>query len=41
MRLVSLCTYTVESLEFLDTPVHKQVDVVLITSVRQITVLPM
>ena len=48
----SLCTYTAENLELLDTPVHIHVHVmamheyeaiitVLIVSIRQITVLPM
>ena len=53
MRLDSLCTYTAENLEFLDTPVHIHVQVatmheyktiimtVLIVSIQQITVLPM
>ena len=52
MRLDSLCTYTAENLEFLDTPVHIHVHVVtmheyksiltvLIKSVQQVTVLPM
>ena len=52
MRLDSFYTYTVEDLEFLDTPVYTYVHVVtmheyktiitvLIASVQQITVLPM
>ena len=51
MRLDSLCTYTVENLEFLDTPVHihvhmvtmhgyKVIMMVLIADVRQIAVIP-
>ena len=50
MRLYSLCTYTAENCEFLDTPVHihihvvtmheyKTIMTVFIVSVRQITVL--
>ena len=51
-RLDSLCTYTVENLEFLGTPVHIHVHMMtmhkyktimteLIASVQQIMVLPM
>ena len=49
-RLDSLCKYTVENLEFLDTPTHidvatihkyKTIIMVLIASVQRIIVLPM
>ena len=52
MRLDSLCTYAVENLELLDTPVlihihmvtmhgHRVIMMVLIADVRQIAVIPM
>ena len=40
MRLASLCTYTAENLEFLDTPVHIHVHMVTIHEYKTIMTVP-